>query len=146
VPLDKIDNAILACLREDGRLTNQRLSELVNLSPSAALARVKKLEREGYIKGYHAAIDEDRIAPRLIIYAEVSLSSQAPRDLARFEAHLQTIPEIISAALVSGPCDYLLTIAAADIQSWQTLADQITADQPVARFTSLVRIKRVKGE
>ena len=55
--LDRIDRRILAALQADGRLTNHALSEQVSLSPSACLARVRRLERSGVIRGYHARVD-----------------------------------------------------------------------------------------
>jgi DNA-binding Lrp family transcriptional regulator len=56
-PLDKTDRAILRALQTDGRMQNNELAELVNLSPTACLERVRRLNRDGVIRGYHAELD-----------------------------------------------------------------------------------------
>ena len=83
--LDRIDRKILAALQADARLTNQALSDRVALSPSACLARVRRLEREGFIQGYHARLDPFSIEVGLVLFAEVVLRSQGAEDLAELD-------------------------------------------------------------
>jgi DNA-binding Lrp family transcriptional regulator len=113
--LDRIDLKILAILQEDGRITNQALAEKVALSPSACLARVRRLEADGLILGYHARLDVERIRPTVTVYGEVTLKSHRPADLLKFEAVLAQIPEVIEAAQVSGPFDYLIKVVSPDV-------------------------------
>ncbi|MBT9472089.1 MAG: Lrp/AsnC family transcriptional regulator [Pseudomonadota bacterium] len=120
-----MDLKILAILQVDGRITNQALAERVALSPSACLARVRRLEADGLIQGYHARLDIERIRPTVTIYGEVTLKSHRPADLAAFEAVLSEIPEVVEAAQVSGPFDYLIKVVTPDVRAWGALADRL---------------------
>ena len=123
--LDRLDLRILATLQADGRITNQALAEQVALSPSACLARVRRLEADGLILGYHARLDIERIRPTVTIYGEVTLKSHRPADMAAFEAVLSDIPEVVEAAQVSGPFDYLIKVVTHDVRAWGALADRL---------------------
>ena len=123
--LDRLDLRILAILQADGRISNQALAEKVALSPSACLARVRRLEADGLILGYHARLDIERIRPTVTIYGEVTLKSHRPADLAAFEAVLLDIPEVVEAAQVSGPFDYLIKVVTPDVRAWGELADRL---------------------
>src|SRR5690606_9293877 len=98
LPLDRIDRRILAVLQADGRITNQALSEQVALSPSACLARVKRLERAGVIDGYMARLDPLKLGPSLIVFAEIWLARHHPADFTAFEAAVAQVPEIVEAS------------------------------------------------
>lgn len=123
--LDRIDLKILAILQDEGRITNQALAERVALSASACLARVRRLETEGLILGYQARLDIERIRPTVTIYGEVTLKSHRPADLLAFEAVLAQIPEVVEAAQVSGPFDYLIKVVTPDVRAWGLLADRL---------------------
>lgn len=120
-----MDLRILAILQADGRISNKTLAEQVSLSASACLARVRRLEAEGLIQGYHARLDIERIRPTVTIYGEVTLKSHRPADLAAFEAVLREIPEVVEAAQVSGPFDYLIKVVTPDVRAWGELADRL---------------------
>lgn len=123
--LDRLDLRILAALQADGRITNQALADQVGLSASACLARVRRLEADGLIRGYHARLDIERIRPTVTVYGEVTLKSHRPADLTAFEAVLTDIPEVVEAAQVSGPFDYLIKVVTADVRAWGELADRL---------------------
>lgn len=123
--LDRLDLKILAALQADARITNQALADRVGLSPSACLARVRRLEAGGFILGYHARLDIERIRPTLTVYGEVTLKSHRPADLLAFEAVLAEMPEIVEAAQVSGPFDYLIKVVTPDVRAWGELADRL---------------------
>jgi DNA-binding Lrp family transcriptional regulator len=125
--LDRIDRRILAALQADGRLTNQALSEQVALSPSACLARVRRLEREGIIEGYHARLDPFRLDVGLVLFAEVTLKGHGPEELARFDAAIEALPQVVEASHVSGVYDYLLKVVVANISEWTRIGEQLTA-------------------
>src|SRR5687767_14746652 len=113
--LDRIDRRILAALQADGRVTNQALSERVALSPSACLARVRRLEEAGIIQGYHARLDPFTIDVGVVLFAEVTLKAHGSEHLARFDAAVADIPQIVEASHVSGDYDYLLKVVVADL-------------------------------
>lgn len=123
--LDRLDLRILNALQADARITNQALADQVGLSPSACLARTRRLEVGGFILGYHARLDIERIRPTLTVYGEVTLKSHRPADLLAFEAVLAEIPEIVEAAQVSGPFDYLIKVVTPDVRAWGELADRL---------------------
>ena len=143
--LDRIDRRILACLQADGRITNQALAEQVALSPSACLARVRHLERAGVIEGYGARLNPWSMEASLILYAEISLKGHHPDDLARFEAGIADIPEIVEASYVSGPFDYLIKVVVPDMASWVALSEGVVAREFGAdRVVTHVLMKKTK--
>jgi Lrp/AsnC family transcriptional regulator, leucine-responsive regulatory protein len=124
--LDRIDRRILAALQADGRLTNQALSEQVALSPSACLARVRRLEKAGVIQGYHARLDPFMVDVGIVLFAEVTLKAHGAEDLARFDAAIGGIPQIVEASHVSGDYDYLLKVVVADLDEWTRIGGELT--------------------
>lgn len=143
--LDRIDRRILANLQADGRLTNQALAERVALSPSACLARIRKLERAGIIQGYHARLDPFRLDVGLVLFAEVTLKGHSPEDLARFDAAIATLPQIVEASHVSGAYDYLLKVVVADMAEWTRIGEQLTAEAAGAdRINTHVLMRKPK--
>ena len=143
--LDRLDRRILAALQADGRLTNQALAEQVGLSPSACLARVRRLEREGVIAGYHARLDPWALGPSLILFVEVTLKRHRPDDQAAFAAALVELEEVVEASHVSGTYDYLLKVMVPDMPSWTRLAEALTArDLGVDRIVTHVLMKKTK--
>jgi Lrp/AsnC family leucine-responsive transcriptional regulator len=126
-------------------MTNQALSERVSLSPSACLTRVRRLEQAGVIAGYQARLDPWALGPRLILFAEVTLKSHHPVELARFEAALREIPEVVEASQVSGPFDYLLKVVVSDMPAWTRLGESlIERDLGVDKVTTHVLMKKPK--
>ena len=142
--LDRIDRRILVALQAEGRLSNERLSERVALSPSACLARVRRLEREGVIQGYHARLDPFRIEIGLVLFAEVSLKAHAAEDLARFDAAIGTMAEVVEASHVSGAYDYLLKVVVADLDRWGEIGDQLTSEAGAERIVTHVLLHKPK--
>ena len=119
VPLDAIDRAILQELQHDGRVSNVELAERVHLSPSACLRRVKQLEDRGVIAGYVALVSPERVGLGLTAYLNVRLEKHSemhkrnPMDL--FRAAVQTWPEVVECAALTGEMDYLLRVVVQDM-------------------------------
>ncbi|RUZ73920.1 Lrp/AsnC family transcriptional regulator, partial [Mesorhizobium sp. M7A.F.Ca.US.003.02.2.1] len=103
--LDKIDIKILSQLQKNGRVTNVELADLVNLSPSPCLMRVKKLQAEGFITGYSAQIDVSKLGQTLTIFTEVTLKHHQQNDFARFLTAIQKVDSVIECHLISGGYD-----------------------------------------
>jgi DNA-binding Lrp family transcriptional regulator len=143
--LDRIDCRILAALQEDARLTNQALSERVALSPSACLARVRRLEREGVIQGYHARLDPFALDIGLVLYADITLEGHSPAELARFEEAIAGLPHVVEASHVTGPFDYILKVVVADMAEWTQIAEQLaSSDLGVERINTHVVMRKPK--
>jgi len=144
-PLDRIDRQILRILQAEGRLTNQALASRVALSPSACLARVRHLERNGVIQGYHARLDPFSVDIGLVLFVEVTLEGHRPDELTRFEAAIEALPQIVEASHVSGEVDYLLKIVVADMMEWTRLREKLVGgDMGVSRITTHVLMRKPK--
>ena len=143
--LDRIDRSILRILQAEGRVTNQALAPRVGLSASACLARVRRLEREGIIQGYHARLDPFRVGIGLVLFAEVSLEGNGPDELERFETAIAAHPEIVEASHVSGEVDYLLKVVVQDMAEWTRLKDHLTGGGlGIQRITTSVLLSKAK--
>lgn len=143
--LDRIDRKILRQLQAEGRLTNQALSDRVALSPSACLARVKRLEEAGIIQGYHARLDPFSLEVGLVLFAEVTLKAHGTEDLARFDAAIEAIPQIVEASHVSGAYDYLLKVVVEDMGEWTRIGERLTGAQVGAdRINTHVLMRKPK--
>lgn len=128
--LDRIDLKILAALQDNGRITNQALSEQVGLSPSPCLQRVRRLEKLGVIKGYACHIDLERVAPSVAVFVSVSLSSHEKGAFSAFETAVADIPELVECHKVSGQFDYLLRFVCSDIATYTAISDHLLATGP----------------
>lgn len=143
--LDRIDRKILVALQEDARLTNQALSERVALSPSACLARVRRLEREGVIQGYHARLDPFTLDIGLVLYADITLKGHTTVELARFEEAIAAHPQVIEASHVTGSFDYILKVVVADMLEWTQIAESLASgDLGVDRINTHVVMRKPK--
>jgi Lrp/AsnC family transcriptional regulator, leucine-responsive regulatory protein len=117
--LDAIDRRIIAELQADARLSNVELADKVGLSPSPCLRRVKRLEREGYIEGYRAALRRDRIGLGFSAFVEVKIDGHANQCALKFEEAINAMPEVIACHLVSGEADYFLEVVVPDLEHYQ---------------------------
>ncbi len=122
--LDRIDEAIIDVLRHNGRITYEKLSSLVHLTPRPCLERVRKLERRGVIRGYGAIIDVQRVSPGLSLLVLVALSNQSGRSAQRaFEACMKACPQVFECQLISGHFDYSLRMRCRDMEHYRVLSE-----------------------
>ena len=144
IDLDRIDRRILSELQADGRLTNVELAQRVNLSASACLRRVQRLEERKVIEGYTALLDMAQLGKGTDAFVEVTLSSQREDVLSAFEQAVRDCPEILECHLMSGGSDYLLHVAVADTQDYERIHKQTLSRLPhVARIRSSFSLRRV---
>jgi DNA-binding Lrp family transcriptional regulator len=140
--LDRIDLKILAKLQQEGRITNVELADAVCLSPSPCLTRVKRLEKAGYISGYGAHINFNKLGEVLTVFTEVTLSEHRQGDFSRFESRIVKIDEIVECHVVSGGYDYLLKFAARGVSHYQSIIESMLAsDFGIEKYFSYVVIK-----
>jgi DNA-binding Lrp family transcriptional regulator len=143
--LDRIDRRILAELQADARLTNQALSERVALSPSACLARVRRLEQEGVIQGYHARLDPFTLDIGLVLYVDITLDGHTPAELASFEKAILDLPQVVEASHVTGSFDYILKVVVRDMGEWTRIAEGLASgDLGIDRINSYVVMRKPK--
>jgi Lrp/AsnC family leucine-responsive transcriptional regulator len=122
---DKIDARILRVLQRDGRISNLKLAEEVHLSPTAVIERVKRLQRDGYILGYRARLNPEKLGMGLVAFVEVLLDRTAADVMQRFVTAVQARPEILECHLIAGGFDYLLKLRVA--QSTHDVRDLVAA-------------------
>lgn len=140
--LDRIDIRILAELQRNGRITNVELADLVHLSPSPCLMRVKKLQKAGYISGYSAQIDVAKLGETLTVFTEFTLKNHRQIDFARFQEALEKIDSCVECHLISGGYDYLAKFVTAGIVDYQTIIEAlIDREIGIERYFSYVVIK-----
>ena len=143
--LDAFDIRILAILQRDGRMTKLKLAEKINLSPSPCWERLRRLETEGFIRGYHAEIDIERLARISTILVEITLHSHHFQDFERFESVIKAIPQIVECYAMGGGVDYICKVVTADIGHYQRLIDSLlSAEIGIERYFTYIVTKQVK--
>ena len=143
--LDKIDIKIIETLQRHGRMTKQDLAAQVNLSPSACLERHKRLEQEGYIKGYKADIAFEKIAPYSETIVEINLKQHRSEDFQRFENVVISIPEIVECYAVGGGIDYVLKFISRDIEHYQEMIDKLlNSNAGIDRYFTYFVTRQIK--
>jgi len=134
VELDAIDRRILRALQIDGRITYDQLAAQVSLSPSATLRRVKRLEESGAISRYVALVSPERVGLGLTAYINVRLEKRSevhkrnPMDL--FRAAVQTWPEVVECAALTGEMDYLLRVVVQDMAHYSRFITDTLLNHP----------------
>lgn len=143
--LDRTDRRILECLQEDGRISNVALAKKVNLTPTPCLERVKRLEKDGYIKGYTALLDPELVEAGLLVFVEIDLLRTAPDVFREFRKKASQLPEVLDCHLVSGNFDYLIKARVNDMQEYrELLGEKILSLPGVNGSRSYVVMEEVK--
>jgi Lrp/AsnC family leucine-responsive transcriptional regulator len=133
--LDKIDARILRVLQKDGRISNLKLAEEVHLSPTAVLERVKRLNRDGFILGYEAKLNPEKLGAGMMVFIEVVLDRTTHDAMHAFKAAVQARPEIMECHLVAGSFDYLIKTRVANIQAYREFVGSVIWSLPGVRET-----------
>ena len=145
--LDSVDLNILATLQADGRITNVDLAEKVGITAPPCLRRVRALEESGYIKGYHANLDQEQLGFGITVFAMVGLHSQAEVDLEAFEALANSWPHVRECYMLNGEIDFILKIVARDLAEFQKfLTSHLTPAPNVASVKTSLTIRSAKHE
>jgi DNA-binding Lrp family transcriptional regulator len=143
--LDPIDRKILAELQADGRMTNVELAKRVGISAPPCLRRVRTLEDEGYIKGYHADVESRALGFEVQVFAMVGLASQARDDLMAFEDQCRAWSLVRECHMLNGEVDFILKCVAPDLSSFQTfLTDELLTTPNVESVKTSLVIKEAK--
>ena len=150
IELDAIDRRILRALQADGRLTYDALAAEAGLSSSAVLRRVRRLEEGGVIAAYVALVPPERVGLGLTAYLNVRLEKQTdnplrnPRDL--FRAAVQTWPEVVECAALTGEMDYLLRVLVQDMQHYaRFISDTLPKHPSVQDCKTSFVLERLKN-
>lgn len=142
--LDRINRQILSDLQDDGRITNVELAAKAGISPPPCLRRLRGLEEEGYIRGYHADLDPSMLGYEAEFYALIGLESQALDRLQAFEATVSAWEEVRECHMVRGGGDFLIRMVAHDTAHENALTQRLTATKDVVRVTTFPVIRTSK--
>jgi len=142
--VDMIDLKILDRLATDSKTTLKALSSEVGLSPSPLQARIKKLEKEGYIRGYVAQLDFTKINQDHVAFIQVTLSDTRADALAAFNSAVRRLKTVEQCHMIAGNFDYLLKVRTRDIRSYRIeLAEKISSLPHVASTSTFVSMETV---
>ena len=149
IPLDAVDRRLLRALQADGRATYDQLAAEIQMSASAALRRVKRLEEAGVIAGYVAVVSPERVGLGLSAYINVRLEKASethkrnPMDV--FKAAVQTWPEVVECVALTGEMDYLLQVVVEDMAHYSRfIMDTLLKHPSVEDCKSSFVLERLK--
>ena len=144
--LDSLDISLLAALQREGRTANTELAERVGLSPSACLRRVQRLEAEGYIAGYRAVLDANKLGYGLQAFVRLQLARHDADSVERFVARVGDWDEVIACHALTGDMDYLLHVMVVDLEHFSRfLLDKVLRPGDVADVNSSFVLRAVKA-
>ena len=142
--LDKIDHAIITNLQNDGRISNSDLADMVGLSQSACLRRVKGLENQGIIEGDVAVMDQTAAGLPDNVFVQITMEKQTKELLAEFEKIVRECPQMMECYLMSGDADYLLRVIVSDASDYEKLhMDVLTTLPGVSQIKSNFSLRTV---
>ncbi|HAN49710.1 MAG TPA: AsnC family transcriptional regulator [Amoebophilaceae bacterium] len=143
--LDQIDRDILNHLQAQARLTNAQLAQHVGLAPASTLERVRKLERQGIIKSYHAKLDPTKLSLNTCVVMQIKLQRLTLESLAVFRESIALIPEVVECHQVVGDADFLVKVITTDVAAHQYLVmHRLSAVQGIQHIKSFVITAAVK--
>jgi len=143
--LDKIDKKILIILQRNAKITNSKLSKEIGLSPAPTLERVRKLESNGIISGYHAKLDKSKIGLGVSTFVMVSLKVHNKKNLLSFLDKIKDLENIVECHHITGSADFILKVVAENIESYQDLMlEKINEIEVADSFQSLVILSTFK--
>ncbi len=143
--MDSIDLAIICQLQGNARITNNELAEIVGLSPSPCLRRVRNLETAGIIAGYSAILERDLVGCGYEPIVWVTLAQVTRSAMLEFEEAIHDLPEVVEASRMMGQPDYLVRVVTADADHFETLYMDVLANLPhVEKLTSQLAMKIIK--
>lgn len=143
--LDAFDMKIIRALSQDGRMTLVALSDIVGLSKTPCQARIRRLEKEGYILGYKAIFSPVKLGLEHVAFAEVKLSDTRAAALNEFNRAVMNVPEIEQCHMIAGGFDYLLKVRTRSISDYRrVLGEKLSALPHVAQTSTYVAMETVK--
>lgn len=143
--LDRIDRMILDILQRDGRIAISELAAKVNLSTTPCSERVKRLERDGIIMGYHARLNPEKLEKNLLVFLEIKLSAKSGDVFEQVARDLSEIPEVLECHLISGDFDYLVKARLKEMSAYRRLLGDLLKKLPSSASShSYVVMEEVK--
>lgn len=143
--LDRIDRRILSEMQKNGRISNQELADIVGLSPSPCLRRVRQLEQAGIIERHVTILNASKLGLKLMALIQISMDRHTPDRFEQFEAQVKEYPEVLECILITGQsADYQLKVLVADMEVYQDfLLNKITRIPGVSDVHSSFVLRQV---
>lgn len=143
--LDKTDLEILKMLQKDSNRTTKSIAAQLDMSTSPIFERIKKLEKEGYIKKYVAVLDNKKIGLKLTVFIGITLQGHTRSYLEKFVKEINNFPEVVECHRVSGNFDYLLKLVVEDIEAYETfIITKLTLLPYLGNVQSLITLSKGK--
>jgi Lrp/AsnC family transcriptional regulator, leucine-responsive regulatory protein len=133
--LDAVDYAILAVLQAEGRIPIVELSKRVNLSATPCTLRIRALEQDGLITGYHAMLDAKALGRALLVFVQVKLKATDEATLAAFKTAITPVEQVLECHMVGGGFDFLLKLRVADMQEYRDILGGMIGALPMVENT-----------
>ena len=133
--LDRLDRKILRLLQQEGRLTNLELAHKISLSPTATSERVKRLNREGYILGYSAVLNPEKLGRALMVFVEVKLDRTTPDVFDFFAVAVKKSDDVMECHMVAGGFDYLVKARVSGMEAYRAFLSEVILPLPGVRET-----------
>jgi DNA-binding Lrp family transcriptional regulator len=145
-PLDRIDTEILAALSNNARLSNKELAAAIDLAPSSTLERFRRLQRDGWIRGFHAEVDPRAFGLGLEAMIAVRLKQHSRDNFNSFRAYVQTLPEVVAAYHMAGENDFLVHVRVRDADHLRDFAiDRFTTRPEVGHLDTSLVFEHLRG-
>ncbi len=143
--LDQTDLGILNLLQQDAKMTTREIASQMGLTTTPVFERIKRLEREGYIRGYVALIDREKVDRSMVAFCNVTLKEHAQAYLLNFEKQVQELDEVLECFHIAGMYDYLLKILVKDMASYQSfVVNTLAALENIGQVQSFFVMTEIK--
>ncbi len=144
--LDSVDKSLLRALQLDGRLSNVQLAKKISLSPPATHSRLRRLEKDGYIRQYAAVVDREKAGYDLLCFIHISLQMHKVEQVEKFREATRRMPEVLECHHITGEYDYLLKVVLKNRKDLERfVVDKITPIPGVARIHTSLVLTEVKA-
>jgi Lrp/AsnC family transcriptional regulator, leucine-responsive regulatory protein len=143
--LDRIDLRVLKELQKNARISMTELAEMVDLSITPCAERIKRLERDGFITGYHARLNPQAMGQSLLVFVEIKLAAKSGQMFEEFKKEVRKLPNVLECHLVSGDFDYLIKARIPEMNAYRRLLGDMLLTLPGARESrSYIVMEEVK--
>jgi DNA-binding Lrp family transcriptional regulator len=144
--LDKTDLGLLDQLQQDGRISNAKLAEQFSLSEASCWRRLKRLEEEGLIEGYHAALDRRKLGLGVLAFVQIVCTQHSGEITAAFERIIQASPNVLACHNTTGEADFLLQVVATDLDDYSHFVEKTLRQLPgVLSIRSNLSLRQMKS-
>lgn len=144
--IDHYDRKILELLQSNAKLTIKEISSMIQLSVTPVFERIKKLEKEGYIRGYYARLNREKLGFNLMVICNVTLDTHQSQYIEKFESDVLHLEEVKACYHIAGTYDYLLMIVVKDVTEYQYFVSKKLASlEHIGKVQSSFVMKEIKA-